>query len=141
MKRRPRQPVAAAQLSPRGVPADLGQRLTEARLDLRALFRALDELSLAQDMPAELHVLLQLDADFAEALWVMDQPKGRFDLAAMARDTLVSLAAVAAARERFLRRLETRARVHLLEQAQRVRASLKAEDAYLHIPGRDPEAQ
>jgi hypothetical protein len=29
--------------------------------------------------------------DFAEALWVLDQPRGRFNLSAMIDDTLASL--------------------------------------------------
>jgi hypothetical protein len=32
--------------------------------------------------------LFELDADYVEALWALDQPSGSFDLRAMLRDTL-----------------------------------------------------
>jgi hypothetical protein len=62
------------------VPKDLEERLVEARLDLRALFRVLDEQYLAQDVSAALRGLFELDADFAEALWVLGQRRGSFNL-------------------------------------------------------------
>lgn len=46
---------------------------------------------LAQDVPAGLRRLQELEADFAEALWVLDQPRGQFNLSAMVDDTLASL--------------------------------------------------
>lgn len=84
------------------VPGDVRTRLEAARLDLRALYRALDRMQLAQDLPDELMRLQELDADFAEALWVLDQPPGRFDMAMMMRDTLCSLNELPDVRERFL---------------------------------------
>ena len=55
-------------------PAGFRARLEGARLDLLALFRALDRMDLA---PAEIpqrsiRQLFELDADFAEALWALD---------------------------------------------------------------------
>ena len=75
------------------IPADLRARLEAARLDLLALFRALDRMDLS---PAEIpqvliRQLFELDADFAEALWALDQQPGSLDLRAMLRDTLAAL--------------------------------------------------
>lgn len=122
------------------MPADLRARLESARLDLRALFQALDQVFVAQDLPDELHALLELDADFAEALWALDQPTGRLDLAAMTRDTLASLGDVANARERFLRCLDAAEQHRLAARLAIVRMTLRQGDAYLDIPGRDPQA-
>jgi hypothetical protein len=131
--RAPKQRLAA--------PANLRPRLERARLDLRALFRALDRMLLAQDLPAELRRLQELDADFGEALWVLDQPPGKFDLAAMARDTLASLDRVPAAREAFLAVFDAPTRAQLGARVQATRSMLSPEDAYLDIPGRHPAAQ
>lgn len=138
MARRP-QPSPSRSVPSPAVPADLRARLERARLDLRALFRALDQVFLAQDLPDELHALLELDADFAEALWALDQPRGRFDLAAMTRDTLASLAGVANAREEFLGCLDADEQRRLAARLAVVRLTLRPDDAYLEIPGRDPQ--
>ena len=137
MARRPRYPVPAKGYA---VPASLRARLEAARLDLRALYRALDRMSLAQHLPAELRRLQELDADFAEALWVLDQPPGKFDLSAMARDTLASLSQLAAAREEFLAVLDESTRAQVEARVQALRGILAPEEAYLEIPGRDPVA-
>jgi hypothetical protein len=108
---------------------------------MRALFRALDRMLLAQDLPTELRRLQELDADFAEALWVLDQPPGKFDLSAMARDTLASLKRVRAAREAFLAVFDASTRAQLEARVQAIRSVLSLEDAYLDIPGRDPAAR
>src|SRR5881628_1294897 len=57
------------------IPVDLRARLEAARLDLLALFRSLDQrqLSAAEIPQPLLRQLLELDADFAEALWALDQ--------------------------------------------------------------------
>ncbi len=82
----------------------------------------------------------ELDADLAEALWVLDQPRGRFDLEAMERDTLASLERIPGARDRVLSLLDEEERSDLLACMIAVRESLASEDAYLQIPGRDPMA-
>jgi len=58
-----------------GVPADLRPRLEAARLDLLALFRALDQRDLSPaEIPQRLiQRLFELDADCVEALWAIDQ--------------------------------------------------------------------
>lgn len=122
-------------------PTKLRPLLEQARLDLRALFRALDRMLLAQDLPAGLRRLQELDADFGEALWVLDQPPGRFNLSAMARDTMASLDRVPAAREAFLAMFDAPTRVHLEARVETTRRMLLPDDAYLDIPGRDPTAR
>ena len=70
------------------IPAGLRARLEAARLDLLALFRALDRMDLApSEIPQRLiRQLFELDADFAEALWALDQPRGTLDDRLMLRD-------------------------------------------------------
>ena len=119
-------------------PAELRTQLEAARLDLRAVYRSLDRLRMAQDLPAELGQLQELDADFAEALWVLEQPRGRFDLIAMTRDTVESLARLPAARERFLSLFDGLTRELLEQRVQVTRGGLSPDDAYLEVPGRDP---
>jgi len=75
------------------LPPDLRPRLENARLDVLALFRALDRINLS---PAEtpqqlLRQLFELDADYGEALWALDQPPGKLNQQAMLRDTLAAL--------------------------------------------------
>lgn len=122
-------------------PAELRVQLEAARLDLRALYRSLDGLRLTQDLPAELGRLQELDADFAEALWVLDQPRGRFDLTAMTRDTVESLARLPTVRERFLAVFDGLTREQLEQRVQVTRGGLSPDDAYLDIPGRDPSVR
>ena len=119
----------------------LRPRLEAARLELRALYRALDRMLLAQDLPAGLRQLQELDADLAEALWVLDQPRGRFNLPAMIKDTLASLNRLAPARARFLASFDDATRAAIEERAQATCMVLAPSDAYLEIPGRDPAAR
>src|SRR5271155_2240242 len=53
------------------IPADLRPRLEAARLDLLALFRALDRMDLTpSEIPQRLfRQLFERDADYVEALW------------------------------------------------------------------------
>jgi hypothetical protein len=128
----PKPSPAAEQLRP---------QLETARLDLRALYRALDRMLLAQGLPVELRHLQELDADFAEALYVLDRPPGRLDWRAMIGDTRASLQRLQTARESFLARFDAATRAELEERAQRIRDALLPQDAYLEIPGRDPNAR
>jgi hypothetical protein len=119
----------------------LRPRLEAARLELRALYRSLDRMRLAQDLPAGLRRLQELDADFAEALWVLDQPRGRFNVSAMVDDTLASLSRLAPARAAFLASFDAATRAALEDRAQATLTVLSPTDAYLEIPGRDPDAR
>ena len=68
-----------AHRSPLEIPGDLRVRLEVARLDLLALFRALDRMDLSPEQIPQrlLRQLLERDADYAEALWALDQePSG-----------------------------------------------------------------
>lgn len=124
------------------VPANLQGQLETARLDLLALFRALDQLDLSpKEIPQKkLRDLLELDADFAEALCVLDYPLGSLDVHAMLNDTQASLRRLPALREVFLRGLAPRALSPLASLLAAVRASLAPEEAYHSIPGRDPHS-
>jgi len=75
------------------IPTDLRARLEAARLDLLALFRSLDRMDLTpSEIPQRLiRHLFELDADYAEALWALDQPPGTLDVKAMLRDALAAL--------------------------------------------------
>src|SRR5882762_8915175 len=79
--------------SPRDIPPDLRTRLEAARLELLALFRALDRMNLsAAEIPQRLlRQLFELDADYAEALWALDQPVTNLDRRIMLRDTFAAL--------------------------------------------------
>jgi hypothetical protein len=126
---------------PAGNPGDLRARLEAARLDLLALFRALDRmhLSSAEIPQGLLRQLFERDADFAEALWALDQVEGSFDRRAMLRDTLTALDQLPSAAARFRNQLP--ARVHTtLERLERgIRQVLNLKEAYTMVPGRDPD--
>lgn len=96
---------------------------------------------LAQDVPFELRQLGELDADFAEALSVLDEAPGRVDLVQMTRDTTASLERLPGAREKFLACFDASTRARLVERAAATREVLRPEDAYLDIPGRDSLAR
>jgi len=82
-----------ARHKPADIPVDLRARLETARLALLALFRALDRMYLNPDqIPQRLiRQLFELDADYVEALWGLDQPPGKLNLQIMLRDTLAAL--------------------------------------------------
>jgi hypothetical protein len=99
-----------AHRAPACIPVDLGTRLETARLDLLALFRALDcmDWSPAEIPQRLIRQLFELDADHAEALWALDQSPGTLDLHAMLRHTLAALEQLPAACARFRTKLPPR---------------------------------
>jgi len=124
-----------------GVPVDLRARLETARLDLLALFRALDQMDL---VPAEIpqrliRQLFELDADYAEALWALDQPTGTLDLKLMIRHTLDALEQLPEASARLRKNLPSRAHPVLAQLELTVRRSLQPAEAYNMVPGHDPQ--
>ena len=127
--------------TPAPIPADLRARLETARLDLLALFRALDRLDLsATEIPQrQLRRLFDLDADLAEALWGLDQPAGRLDVHAMVRDTLAALDRLSPAHARFRKNLPRRVHPTLANLETSIRADLNPQEAYNIVPGRDPQ--
>jgi len=132
---------AMTRRSARAVPADLRSRLEAARLDLLALFRALDRMDLTpSEIPQRLiRQLFELDADYVEALWALDQPLGTLDVKAMLRDTLAALEQLPEACARFRRTLPPRAHPALARLEVTVRQSLLPTEAYNMVPGRDPQ--
>ena len=123
------------------IPDDLRARLETARLDLLALFRALDRMDLSPaEIPQRLiRQLFELDADYAQALWALDQPPGSFNVKAMVRDTLASLGQLPAAVARFRQNLAPRAHPRLENLEASVREKLSPKEAYNQVPGRDPQ--
>lgn len=117
---------------------ELRERCEGGRLELKALFRSLDRRRLLSDLPATLRTAMELDADLAEALWVLDQPKGRFDLRAMERDTVATLARIPASRREVLALLSVDDRELVVQCEKLVRPSLAPHEAYTDVPGRDP---
>jgi hypothetical protein len=63
---------------------------------------------------------------------------GRFDLAAMTRDTRVSLEECPRAIQELRSLLRATERRRLDEQQRQIRASLRPEHAYLDLPNRPP---
>jgi len=123
------------------IPADLRARLEAARLDLLALFRAMDRMDLT---PAEtpqrlIRQLFELDADYAEALWALDQPPNTLDLRLMLRDTLAALEQLPTASDRLRKNLPRRAHPVLAQLEVIVRQTLLPAEAYSMVPGRDPQ--
>jgi len=130
-----------ARYSPAQIPPDLRPRLEAARLDLLALFRSLDRMDLAPtEIPQRLiRQLFELDADYVEALWALDQPAGKLDLHTMLRDTLAALEQLPQASARFRQHLPSRARPTLGTLEAEFRSRLKPVEAYTMVPGRDPQ--
>lgn len=126
-----------------GRPEDLlpGLRpiLERARLEILALVRALDRLGLCQDRPPLLTDLAELDAELAEALWVLDQDQPEVDLVAMVRDLRVDLEEIPKVCERLFEQL-SESRELVLAVAGTILNSLPGREAYNDIPGRDPAA-
>ena len=132
---------AMARRSTAEIPVDLRARLEAARLDLLALFRALDRMDLSPaEIPQRLiRQLFELDADYVEALWALDQPPGSLDLHAMLRDTLAALNQLPEACARFRSNLPRRAQSILAQLEITVRRSLDPAEAYSMVPGRSPQ--
>jgi hypothetical protein len=124
------------------ISSDLRKRLEAARLEALALFRALDRVNLAPtEIPqALLRDLFELDADFAEALWALDQPPHSLDFRLMVRDTLSSLRRWPEDCQDFLAKLPSRILQPLADQRKSIHPTLTTQDAYSQVPGRDPSA-
>ncbi len=130
-----------ARRSPAQIPPDLRPRLEAARLDLLALFRALDRMDLAPaEIPQRLiRQLFELDADYVENLWALDQPASSLDMHAMLRDTLAALEQLPQACSRFRNHLPSRAHPTLGMLEATVRKRLNPAEAYNMVPGRNPQ--
>jgi len=94
----------------------------------------------AREIPQRLlRQLFELDADYAEALWALDQPPANFDLPLMLRDTLAALEQLPAALACFRTNLPKRAQPTLASLEPQVRNSLDSREAYNMLPGSDPQ--
>ncbi len=124
------------------IPEDLRVRLEVARLDLLALFRALDRLDLsAHEIPQRhLRQLFERDADYAEALWALDQVGGPLDRGPMLRDTRKALDQLPSACVQFRKQLPARVHPTLEHLETSIRKKLNPKEAYNMVPGRDPES-
>jgi len=122
-------------------PVDLHVRLEKARLDPLALFRPLDRMDLSPaEIPQRLiRQLFELDADYVEALWALDQPPASLDLHAMLHDTLAALDQLPEACARFRTHLPRRAHPILAQLEITMRSSLDPAAAYRMVPGRSPQ--
>ena len=127
--------------APVEIPVALRARLEAARLDLLALFRALDQMDFSPtEIPQRLiRQLFELDADYVEALWALDQPPGSLDLRAMLPDTLASLEQLPETCARFRKNLPRRAHPVLTDLEITLRDHLDPLQAYNMVPGRDPQ--
>jgi hypothetical protein len=124
------------------IPTDLRARLATARLDLLALFRALDRMHLTpQQIPQRLiRQLFELDADYVEALWGLDQAPGKLGSHAMLRDTLAALEQLPAACSRLRQNLPPQSHRALSQLELTIRTNLDPAEAYNMVPGRDPQS-
>lgn len=127
--------------TPVEIPVDLRKRLETARLDLLALFRALDRMYLNPDqIPQRLiRQLFELDADCVEALWGLDQPPGKLNLKSMLRDTLAALDQLPEASSRLRKNLPPQSLSTLSQLELAIRANLNPAEAYNMVPGRSPQ--
>ncbi len=118
------------------VPSKLRNYLEKARMENLALFRGLDRVDVsAQEMPQkELKQLFELDADCAEALWALDNPRG-LNLKMMVRDTQKSLGRIPEVKREFLAKLPERVLVPLENHETQILITLTFQDAYRDIPG------
>ena len=123
------------------VPPNLRARLENARLDLLALFRALDRTDLLPtELPqSQLQQLFELDADYCEALWALDQPPGKLNQRVMLRDTLAALEQLPERLAQFRQLLPPPAQRSLPNLQASVRRCLDSREAYNMVPGRDPK--
>ena len=123
------------------IPIDLRLRLETARLDLLALFRAMDRLYLTPEQIPQrlLRQLFELDADFVEALWGLDQPPGKLNMRVMLRDTLAALSQLPAASARLRNNLPSQVHAPLAQLETAIRAKLHPVEAYNMVPGRNPQ--
>jgi hypothetical protein len=123
------------------LPLDLRARLEAARLDLLALFRTLDRMHLTPEQIPQrlLQQLFELDADYVEALWGLDQPPGKLNRRAMLRDTLAALERLPAACSHFRQTLPPHVQPALSQIELTIRVNLNPTEAYNMVPGRDPQ--
>ena len=126
-------------VSKKNLPANLRPRLEDARLNALALFRSLDTLGVSlHSLPSQFRSLAELDADFAEALWALDQPAKALNFDRMLKDTLAALQLWPRRFNEFLAALDATTAQSLLKRIPAVRSSLEPSEAYSGVPGSSP---
>ena len=93
------------------------------------------DLSPAEIPQRLIQQLFELDADYVEALWALDQQPGILDLRAMRRDTLAALDQLPEACARFRKNLPRKAHPRLAELEISIRNGLDPAEAYNMVPG------
>ena len=118
-------------------PAVFARVWKQPGLDLLALLRALDRMDLTPaEIPQRLiRQLFELDADYAEALWALDQRHGTLDMRVMLRDALAALDQLSEACAKFRTGLPPRDLPALTELERSLRKSLGPSEAYNMVPG------
>jgi hypothetical protein len=86
-----------------------------------------------------LRQLFELDADYAEALYPLDQPPRRFKLQAILRHASAALERMPQLLARFRTMLPPRAHAKLAALKEAVRKNLHPREAYSMVPSRDPQ--
>jgi hypothetical protein len=97
------------------------------------------DLSPAELPQRLLRQLFELDADYVEALWALDQPPASLDRHAMLRDTLAALEQLPEACARCRTHLPRHAHAFLAQLEITVRRGLDPAEAYSMVPGRSPQ--
>ena len=123
-------------MTKKAIPTELRGNLENARLHALAITRALDTLGYRPaDLPPQLHALFELDADFAEALHVLEKPPKKLNVDAMLGDTERSLALWPKRVADFTAALAPDARQALARRVEAVAVTLEVKDAYRDLPG------
>jgi hypothetical protein len=120
----------------------LRPRLETARLDLLALFRALDRMDLTPVEIAQRLIpqLFELDADYVEALWALDRPVGNLHEHALLCHTLAALEQLPQACARFRAHLPSRAHPTLVRLETELRNRLNPIETYsMNLRPRSPK--
>jgi hypothetical protein len=97
------------------------------------------DLSPAEIPQRLLRQLFELDGDYAEALWALDQPPETLDRHAMLGHTLAALELLPEVCASFRTKLPLRVHPALTQLESTVRRELDPTQAYSMVPGRDPQ--
>jgi hypothetical protein len=123
------------------IPIDLRARLEAARLDLLALFRALESHAsgAAADSATTHPAAIRTRRRLCGSSLGLDQPPGKLNPRAMLRDTLAALEQLPVACSRFRKALPSQAQPTLPQLELTVRVNLSPTEAHNMVPGRDPQ--
>lgn len=123
---------------------ELRPPLEAARLDLRALYRALPAcgwLKISQSSFASSKSWMPTSRKPCSCSTGHLSPPAGVDWRLMIGDTQASLQRLPAARAAFLATFDAETRLAIEERTRRMRDALLPEEVYLEIPARDPDAR